>query len=169
MSETTTTVIEKVFTANGNKNGREWTRYDVKAGDGRKYVTFKDPVGRAAQGCEGHPAELEFTVQTNDRGTNYLLDAVRGPLNADAVPKKPEGGNGYVKAQENPDTQRSIRASVALEHAVASYTDFPQGATPKQVAEIVLPLADAYMNWLAERSAAPAEKPTFTGDDDVPF
>jgi hypothetical protein len=53
LSQTTGT-IEKVYTADGVKNGKAWKRYDTKlaGGDGR-YSTFDESLGEAAIQAEG--------------------------------------------------------------------------------------------------------------------
>lgn len=166
MSETIKATVEKVYTKTGETNGREWTRYDVKAA-GKTLVTFKDPVGRAAQACEEHVAELDFYTKEKDGRTNYVLEAVRGPLAGEAESEAIPVSNGGSSRKMAPSTEEqvSIWSSVALQQAVATFAHtVSRETTAREAAQKIEPLAASYLLFLKRQNNALP-----TGDDDIPF
>lgn len=108
MSQVSTVLVEDVVEKEGATNGKAWKRYGLKDGNGDWYSTFESGV--ITPGLKGQRVEVEWEANGNFKN---LLRAT--PQDA-----KPEPGTGnYIKGKEAPETQRNIRASVALENAVA--------------------------------------------------
>jgi len=156
----TTAVIEGVETKSGDTNGRAWTKYAVMAG-GQFYSTFEKSLVEPAYQLEGKPAVIEFT----ESGKFKNLVSVKAAENGAVVSEAPKAGDGsYVKATENPRTQRAIAASVALQASVAAYSgSFGFEHTPKQVSEKVRPLAQDLYRFLLQLGGV------WDDDVDIPF
>lgn len=109
MSQVSTVLVEEVSEKSGvNAKGNPWTNYKIKDGNGDWYSTFEKGV--VLPELKGQRVEIEWEPDGNFK---KLLRAT--PQEA-----KPEPGTGnYIKGKEAPETQRNIRASVALENAVA--------------------------------------------------
>lgn len=150
---TATVLIDKIAESSGTaKSGKPWTKWAIKDANGEYYSTFSRDVLNGAK--EGDRVEIDFDVD----GKFKNLTAVR-PVEAE--PKLGDGS--YVKGRENPDTQRSISASVALQQAVATMAHtIGTSVTPKAASERVLPLAAEYFRWLIQRAG-------LESDEDIPF
>jgi hypothetical protein len=65
-----TLTFTKVFTAQGSKNGKDWTRWDYKTGDDTKYSTFKDLTSEITL---GEPVNVEVQITTSGEYTNRSI------------------------------------------------------------------------------------------------
>lgn len=150
MPEATFT-LAKVFTKDGEHDGRKWVRYDLKPADDddARYSTFSDSIGSKAQEWEG--AKVTVAYEETERG-NKITDLRQESAPAD----KPQ-----FSKQARPEEQRNIHASVALQQAVATLTHTIKVDTEtEEIRKRVLPLARAYYHTLRE----------LVGDDEgVPF
>ncbi len=156
MSETAVIKVDRCEAADGKKP------FKLFDGNGRDYATFDTTRGTEAMAFVGKQAKITFSEKPSKDGrfTNRYLDAI------EEIPTDEEhalGDGTYVKGKENPSTQRSIHASVALQQAVATLTHtVGMNATPKEVSERILPLASEYFRWLLQRTGLET-------DEDIPF
>jgi hypothetical protein len=74
-------VIASVKT-NQTRNGN--TRWTVRDDHGREYTTFREAIGRAAEGAEGRPARIRFHEDERNGFRNVYLDEVQ-PLRASSA------------------------------------------------------------------------------------
>jgi hypothetical protein len=158
MSEATV-LIKKIEEKDGKRP------YKLIDGNSVEYATFKDDIIRPARELIDKTATITFTEKETEKDgrtyTNRYLDKVEA---APEPVEEPKFGDGsYVKGKENPSTQRSISAAVALQQAVATLAHtFPPDATSRQVFERVGPLASEYFRWLLQRTGLQT-------DEDIPF
>ena len=115
MSQVSTVMVDQVVEKSGEKNGKPWTRWGLKDGNGYWYSTFERGV--VLESMKGQRVEIEW-----EQNGDY-----RNLLRASPAEPKPEPGTAnYIKGKEAPETQRAIRASVALNAAVAYYAATPE-------------------------------------------
>lgn len=113
MTQLSTIHVEDISEKSGERNGKAWTRWALKDTDGNWYSTFERGV--VVPAMKGQAYQIEWEANGDFKN---LLRAT--PSDDGAVEPKPEPGTGnYIKGKEAPETQRNIRASVALENAVA--------------------------------------------------
>ena len=86
MSETTEVLVESVTSKSGEKNGRSWTKYAIKDGNGNWYSTFDGTL--IPDNIEGQRATIEYEV---DGKFKNLLSVTVG--NGTGLPssQKPDG------------------------------------------------------------------------------
>lgn len=151
--------VEKLTTKEGVKDGRTWKRTAAKnVLDGEWYSTFDEAL--AAKLVEGKRFKVEYESKPvngrviRDLKTVELVEAEEPQSNGDGT---------YVKAKENPSTQRSISAAVALQSAVATVSHTIGKDTPVgDAADRVNTLASHYFRWLLQRTGLET-------DSDIPF
>jgi hypothetical protein len=181
MSETATVQIREVE-AKTTKNGKAYEL--AKGSDGRTYKAWNNNLGQFKdQWVRLNYEESSWVGTSGKEFIDLVVQKVEGPVEAPdaadqpAVPPVPGTGE-YIAARENPEKQRSIWASVALEQARAAYAPFPKDATPKQVHERVGVLAQAFFQVLETLAALPEppkkeEKSAggggFVDEADIPF
>lgn len=165
MSEkaTATVVVKELKTATVGTPPK--TLHKLIDGEGLEYATFKEAIIAPARELEGKSAVLNFTVKTTIKDgttyTNRYLDKV-DPA-AEETPEPKLGDGSYVKGRENPSTQRSIAAAVALQQAVATINHtIGKDLTAKDINEKVEPLAHAYFLFLLRAGR-------LMDEEDVPF
>ncbi len=158
MSETATVLVDSIDEKNGvSDKGRAWTKFALKDANGEFYSTFDGSVIAPARNLIGQRVEIDYEVS----GKFKNLTAIREIAQPAEDPKFGDGS--YVKGKENPSTQRSISAAVALQQAVGSMTHtIGTSMTPKEASERVLPLASEYFRWLLQRTGLET-------DEDIPF
>lgn len=152
MPEATFT-IEQVFTKEGAKNGKPWKRFDIKPVEhpDDRYKTFSASIGSKAVEWTGAKVTAEYTE--NEYGRDIT------ELRLEGAPPEP-GAKPYEKAAENPKTQRSIAAAVALKEAVATVSHtIKVDDDLETIGKKVGPLTRKYFNLLNELSGAPPEVP----------
>ncbi len=158
MSETATLLIADIAepkTGTGKKG--PWTRYALKDGNGDYYSTFQKSAFDPAYELKGKKAKVTYEVDGDFKNIVSIE-----PAEEESEDVK-FGDGSYVKGKENPSTQRSISAAVALQQAVASMTHtIGTSMTPKEASERVLPLASEYFRWLLQRTGLET-------DEDIPF
>lgn len=163
MSQVSTIQVEDYSEKSGtNRNGKPYTRWAVKDGNGDWYSTFhKDIVDESVK---GQKLEIEWEPEGDFK---TLLRA--SPLDTDE--SKPELGTGnYIKGKEAPETQRNIRASVALENAVA-WCAANDEARSTLSEHGVVKVARVFYNALTElaEGKAPETRTMTSPSEDVPL
>lgn len=175
--------IESVDTKSGNTNGRAWTRYRVKLGDGRWLTTFQQGPGGAAQGAIGQQREVDITEKPKDGGgTELMLDAVRPVSDTSPQVAAPDAaatptqsgapGTGPGSGAATSDDARWERKDLFINRAVAlkAAIDYHAGKnTP--VAEVVRDAVafEAYIYTALPHPARNGGGGGFTDPDDIPF
>lgn len=111
MSQVSTVLVEDYREKSGTTNGKPWTNHSIRDANGDWYGTFE--AGVVKPEMKGQRVEIEWEPDGNFKN---LLRATPVEETAETPPL---GTGQYVKGKEAPETQRNIRASVALENAVA--------------------------------------------------
>lgn len=113
-----TLTFTKVFTAQGSKNGRDWTRWDYRDAAGEKYSTFKEldiPLNV--------PVKVELEIQTSGDYVNKSISAYLGPETSEGQKETgstPEGVRTAPVASEG-DARGRTRAIIAAQMAPALF------------------------------------------------
>lgn len=112
----TTVTITKHFQANGNSNGRAWTRNDFRTDDGGKFQTYDGDVASQVKALMNQPVEIEYTVKENGQYVNNEIVSVRA-LNGAAPTPAPVQANGQPTTPAD-DRQVMINRSAGLARAI---------------------------------------------------
>lgn len=142
MSQVTTVLVEDVSEKQGETNGKPWTRYVIKDGNGDFYSTFE--AGVAVDELKGKRVEIEWEQHGSFR------NLLRATVAEEAAETPPLATGEYVKGKEAPETQRAIHASVALERAVAWCSVIPERDVITEHG--VLLVANRFYGWLRDRA-----------------
>jgi hypothetical protein len=149
--------VEKKVVKEGANDGRPWKRTAVKDVISDDWLSTFDE-GLAAKLEEGKRYRVEYESKPVNGRVLKTLKSVE-PIEAE----EPPNGGEPIRARENPSTQRSISASVALQQAVTTMSHtVGTSMTPKEASERVLPLAAEYFRWLLQRTGLET-------DADIPF
>lgn len=115
--------IRGVFEETGHKNGKDWTRYDIKDAGGNKYQTFDVGLGQKAKDAKGQRVKLTWVEEARGQYTNNvlksveLLDTVVVSANDESVIKHvPESdGDRQLRIMRQSGLERAILAANILE------------------------------------------------------
>lgn len=88
MSETTVVTVSEIVEKAGETNGKPWTRYAIKDGNGIFYSTFNADVIAPARDRKGQ--QVEITFEQKDKFKN--LEAVKIPDAASPIAARTEDG-----------------------------------------------------------------------------
>jgi hypothetical protein len=119
MAEVITTVEDVKVVAEGNKNGRDWTKSAVIAGDGREYATFDGELASEAKSLTGQTVKITFTESQRGKYTNYDLTDIEAAEGATPVAANSNGNSGSRSGEFR--SKYEIRYSVALEQAITAF------------------------------------------------
>ena len=146
-----TLTFDKVFTATGSKNGKEWKRWDFKVGS-EKYSTFSQELADKIQ--VGQPTEVEIEVSGSNGYTNKTITKVlEGAVSPSAVQTAPELEDNQQAARSRPvtsqghsdDAKGRTRAIIAAQLAPALFNSLPEDEqtmeAAKQIAEALVDYA----------------------------
>lgn len=160
MSQTATVLVDDVSAKQGETNGKAWTRYALKDGNGDWYSTFEKDVVKSEM--KGQRVEIEWEKNGN---FNNLLRAT--PTEESHTP--PLGTGEYVKGKEAPSTQRAISAAVALQWATTWCLGIPEKDVINENG--VLLVANKYFDWLMARAEgnAVAGPTTSPSSEEIPL
>jgi hypothetical protein len=160
MSEATV-VIDKVFTKEGEKNGKSWKRYDIKDRNENRYSTFNATQGELAE--HGVGKRFKLIYEESQFGNN--LKEISGPVEEE-TPPTPGAGN-YIRSTPASAELKGKAVNTALMQAVAAMTHtITPAMTPKEASERILPLAAAFLLWNLEQNNI---GPEIGSDDNIPF
>lgn len=82
-----TVTFNKVFKAEGSKNGKSWTRWDYKTADGQRFPHFA--------GSQEIALETPVNIEVDDRGT---IRSHERAGNQQAAPEPQNGSQGVTEA-----------------------------------------------------------------------
>lgn len=181
----TATAQIQEFSSGKTPNNKVWQKVKTDKGQfkswGRKpdLETWDTDVWVRFTYFEGDEWEDQHGNKRRDRIVIKAEGPVEAPTGETAAAGTSTLGTGqYIAARENPEKQRAIWASVALEQARASFEPFPSEATPKKIHERVGVLAQAFFQTIEQLAALPEppkaeEKPAGGGglvdESDIPF
>jgi hypothetical protein len=104
-------VIASVKT-NQTRNGN--TRWTVRDDQGREYTTFREAIGRAAEGAEGRQARIRFHEDERNGFRNVYLDEVQ-PLRTSRAPSgAPAGADASDSDPEEAAWRTAVEAAPYL-------------------------------------------------------
>jgi hypothetical protein len=118
MAEVITTVEDVKVVAEGNKNGRDWTKSAVIAGDGREYATFDGELASEASRLKGQTVKITFTESQRGKYTNYDLTDIESAEGATPVAIN---SNGSSSRKDEFRSKYEIRYTAALEQAITAF------------------------------------------------
>ena len=125
--------FSKVFTAEGEKNGKTWKRWDFKTEDGQRYVTFSPQIANSVN--TGQPYEVEI------EGDNKIqcVKPVGGPESAgnqqassgssggsQAVRSDPVASGGYPKRDFKVEAIGKTKCALWAAILPAMFSSLPQ-------------------------------------------
>jgi hypothetical protein len=156
-----TTKISKVFTASGEKNGKPWTRWDVKDDSDTKYVTFKEGDGKKAEAARGKTVKLTFTQNVDGTYVNNTLEDIQ-VIESEVVKAVETAQAAQAETTAPPrsyedERQLRIMRQSALQRAIDTAATAGEITDPIELFK----LADTYLLYFEAGSAAFA--------DEVPF
>lgn len=150
--------------------GQGRTIYEVQAGDGNKYATFKPEVAQDAANRQGQMADLRVKVEQKNGYTNFYINEVGAPGTLAASPTtgapiaaaagviQPAGGGqgvitpvqgGGARGMTDEDRLRMARCS-SSSTAFAFVAALYQGAGPealKDALKMARGLAEGVLQW----------------------
>ncbi|HEY6018839.1 MAG TPA: hypothetical protein VIY48_02810 [Candidatus Paceibacterota bacterium] len=156
--------IDEVNSRQGvsQRTQKPYTVFEVKTTDGKKYSTFKAPLGQMAGALRGQAVVIQYSEQERNGYTNYTLEGIQ-PSQSQPV----ETGQQGVVVQAGPvshnltatasystsSKDESIARAVALKAAVDTVTGLQ---IVDANSSVVLAVADVYRAWLlGEKESAP--------------
>lgn len=150
--------------------GQGRTIYEVQAGDGNKYSTFKPEIAQAAANYQGQTADLRVKVEQKNGYTNFYINEVGAPGTLGANPTlgqpiqqqgviQPAGGggpgvitpapSGGGRGMNDEDRLRMARCS-SSSTAFAFVAALYQGAGPEALRDALKTargLAEGVLQW----------------------
>lgn len=130
-----TLTFSKVFTAEGEKNGKPWTRWDFKTADGQRYVTFNKGLA--------NKIETDVPVTVEIEGENKI--------SAVLTPNGSQAARNQQAAPELDDARQGVRS-----HPVAPQRDFQKEAEGKTRCALVSALLPALFTAQVEAGGKPS-------------
>jgi hypothetical protein len=145
-----TTKITGVF-RNGPYNGKhgEFTRFDVKGSDGRKYQTLKDGLGVKAEGLKGQTVKITYHEKQSGEYTNYEIDSLEA-VGGESAPQ--------ATGRNDSDRQARIERQSARRDAIALLAAAGQ-LGPETDMSVVYNLADELAAYAEHGQVQPEEEP----------
>ena len=111
--------IDEVNSKSVNTSRGAGTVYEIKA-DGKRFSTFKAPLGKQAAELRGQTAKIEYSAVQKGEFTNYYLEGVEGVASAEIAPVVIEAGavTHNITPRTQDDKSAQINRSVAFKGAV---------------------------------------------------
>ena len=167
MSEQTVVIGSVEFVRSGEKNGKAWSIYDVKDGNGTKLGSCFKELSDSAQSLIGQRAIVVNEIRKNEKDgktyENLVLTSV--------LPAPPEkNGDGEVDWDAK-ELRGHIRACYAIASSARPGAEWPevQAFAEKILARVYDPSApDKPASPFIPPSTAPVGAPV-GHDDDIPF
>ena len=145
-----TLTFAKVFTAEGEKNGKTWTRWDFKTEDGERYVTFN--AGLANKISTNTPVTVEIEGENKIAALIASVPAENQQASSGSGggPASPQGGAQSVTAPSERDTQ--IHRQTAAKVAAKLLDFFPE---EEQSLETFFTVSDQLVSYFATGESIP--------------